>query len=76
MYIDTFMYIYMQTQLEIEPRFPIFGGWKTTFTVGYDLPLQDFLFEADGGKRVLNITFGCPIGEILVEKHIVKASLL
>ncbi|KAF3321095.1 dolichyl-diphosphooligosaccharide--protein glycosyltransferase subunit 1A [Carex littledalei] len=64
-----------RTQLEIEPRFPIFGGWKTTFTVGYDLPLQDFLFEADGGKRVLNITFGCPIGEILVEKHIVKVVL-
>lgn len=64
----------MQTQLEIEPRFPIFGGWKTTFTIGYGLPLQDFLFESDGGKRVLNITFGCPIGEVLVEKHIVKAS--
>lgn len=64
-----------KTQLEFEPRFPIFGGWKTTFTIGYDLPLQDFLFESDGGKRVLNTTFGSPIGEILVEKHVVKVVL-
>ncbi|KAJ4777848.1 Dolichyl-diphosphooligosaccharide--protein glycosyltransferase subunit 1 [Rhynchospora pubera] len=64
-----------RTQLEIEPRFPIFGGWKTTFTIGYSLPLHDFLFEADGGKRVLNMTFGCPLDEVLVEKHIVKVVL-
>jgi len=57
--------------LEIEPRFPLFGGWQTTFTVGYGLPLEDFVFYSDG-KRFLNITFGSPIEEILIEKLIVK----
>ncbi|EMS47419.1 hypothetical protein CFC21_068757 [Triticum aestivum] len=60
-----------KTQLEIEPRFPLFGGWQTTFTIGYGLPLQDFVFSADG-KRFLNITFGSPMEEILIEKLIVK----
>lgn len=63
--------ILLQTQLEIEPRFPLFGGWQTTFTIGYGLPLQDFVFSSDG-KRFLNITFGSPMEEILIEKLIVK----
>ncbi|KAL6645411.1 hypothetical protein ACP70R_017019 [Stipagrostis hirtigluma subsp. patula] len=63
-----------KTQLEIEPRFPLFGGWQTTFTIGYGLPLQDFVFYSDG-KRFLNITFGSPLEEILIEKLIVKVVL-
>ncbi|THU69334.1 hypothetical protein C4D60_Mb08t13340 [Musa balbisiana] len=64
-----------KTQLEIEPRFPIFGGWKTSFTIGYGLPLQDFLFKVDG-KRMLNITFGSPMDEVIVDNLIVKANAL
>ncbi|OAY85342.1 Dolichyl-diphosphooligosaccharide--protein glycosyltransferase subunit 1A, partial [Ananas comosus] len=60
-----------ETQFGIQPRFPIFGGWRTTFTIGYSLPLQDFLFESDG-KRVLNITYGCPIQEAVADKLIMK----
>lgn len=63
-----------RTQLEIEPRFPMFGGWRTTFTIGYGLPLQDFLFESEG-KRVLNMTFGCPMDEVVIENLIVKVVL-
>ncbi|CAL9113906.1 dolichyl-diphosphooligosaccharide--protein glycosyltransferase subunit 1A-like [Musa acuminata AAA Group] len=63
-----------KTQLEIEPRFPIFGGWKTSFTIGYGLPLQDFLFKVDG-KRMLNITFGSPMDEVIVDNLIVKVVL-
>uniref|UniRef100_A0A0E0DPI2 Dolichyl-diphosphooligosaccharide--protein glycosyltransferase subunit 1 n=1 Tax=Oryza meridionalis TaxID=40149 RepID=A0A0E0DPI2_9ORYZ len=63
-----------KTQLEVEPRFPLFGGWQTTFTIGYGLPLQDFVFNSDG-KRFLNITFGSPVEEILIEKLIVKVVL-
>lgn len=63
----------MQTQLEIEPRFPIFGGWRTSFTIGYSLPLQDFLFVSEG-NRFLNSTFGSPIDEIVIDNLIVKVS--
>ncbi|KAK9061264.1 hypothetical protein SSX86_018444 [Deinandra increscens subsp. villosa] len=59
---------YSKSELEIEPRYPLLGGWKATFIIGYGLPLEDVLFESDDGKRYLNFTFGCPIAETLVNK--------
>ncbi|KAF3791262.1 Dolichyl-diphosphooligosaccharide--protein glycosyltransferase subunit 1A [Nymphaea thermarum] len=61
-----------KTELRIEPRYPLFGGWKTDFTIGYGLPLQDFLFESEG-KLVLNFSFGCPIDEVVIDNLVVKA---
>ncbi|GMY28953.1 dolichyl-diphosphooligosaccharide--protein glycosyltransferase subunit 1A-like [Fagus crenata] len=63
-----------KTELEIEPRYPMFGGWRTAFTIGYGLPLQDFLFQAEG-RRYLNISFGCPMNEVVIETLIVKVVL-
>lgn len=65
----------LQSELEIEPRYPLFGGWKATFVIGYGLPLQDFLFESPDGRRYLNFTFGCPLVEMVVDKLTVKVSL-
>lgn len=64
----------MQTELEIEPRYPLLGGWKTFFTFGYGLPLKDYLF-ATQGKRFVNISFGSPINELLVDELVVKVLL-
>lgn len=60
-----------KTLLDIEPRYPMFGGWRTSFTIGYGLPLQDFLFKSEG-KRFLNISFGCPMNDVVIENLIVK----
>ncbi|KAK6939108.1 Ribophorin I [Dillenia turbinata] len=54
-----------------EPRYPMFGGWRTSFTVGYGLPLKDLLFEIEG-KRFLNFSFESPINEVAIDKLIVK----
>lgn len=62
------------TRLEIEPRYPLFGGWRTAFTIGYGLPLEEYLFESEG-KRFLNITFGCPMQEMVIDNLIVKVVL-
>ncbi|KAL4590068.1 hypothetical protein LXL04_002987 [Taraxacum kok-saghyz] len=43
---------YSKSELEIEPRYPLLGGWRATFVIGYGLPLQDFLFESSDGKRL------------------------
>ncbi|XP_059460364.1 dolichyl-diphosphooligosaccharide--protein glycosyltransferase subunit 1A [Corylus avellana] len=63
-----------KTELVIEPRYPMFGGWRTAFTIGYGLPLQDFLFES-GKKRYLNISFGSPMDEVVIDTLIVKVVL-
>ncbi|XP_061347051.1 dolichyl-diphosphooligosaccharide--protein glycosyltransferase subunit 1B [Gastrolobium bilobum] len=66
---------FLKSELEIEPRYPLFGGWKATFVIGYGVPLQDFLFESPDGRRYLNFTFGCPLAETVVDKLIVKVVL-
>ncbi|GFQ06796.1 dolichyl-diphosphooligosaccharide--protein glycosyltransferase subunit 1a [Phtheirospermum japonicum] len=63
-----------KTLLEIEPRYPMFGGWRTSFTIGYGLPLKEFLFQSEG-KRFLNISFGCPVNDVIVENLTVKVVL-
>ncbi|XP_010253704.1 PREDICTED: dolichyl-diphosphooligosaccharide--protein glycosyltransferase subunit 1B [Nelumbo nucifera] len=64
-----------KSELEIEPRYPLFGGWKATFVIGYGLPLQDFLFESSDGRRYLNFSFGCPVAGTVVNKLILKVVL-
>lgn len=65
----------MQSELEIEPRYPLFGGWHCTFTIGYGLPLQDFLFESDDGRRYINLTFGCPLLDTVVDDLTIKVRI-
>ncbi|KAK6144771.1 hypothetical protein DH2020_021591 [Rehmannia glutinosa] len=55
-----------KSELLIEPRYPLFGGWKSTFVIGYGVPLQDFLFESAAGARYLNYSFGCPLADTVV----------
>ncbi|CAN4096206.1 unnamed protein product [Withania somnifera] len=66
---------FKKSELLIEPRYPLFGGWKSTFVIGYGVPLEDFLFEAADGTRYLNYSFGCPLAETVVEKLTVKVVL-
>lgn len=66
---------FRKSELEIEPRYPLFGGWKSTFVIGYGVPLQEFLFEAPDGRRYLNFSFGCPLTETVVDKLTVKVVL-
>lgn len=32
-------------ELNLRPRFPLFGGWKTKYTVGYNVPSYEYLFH-------------------------------
>ncbi|KAG7200307.1 hypothetical protein KM043_017771 [Ampulex compressa] len=33
-------------ELNLRPRFPLFGGWKTRYTVGYNVPSYEYLFHS------------------------------
>ncbi|XP_063797234.1 dolichyl-diphosphooligosaccharide--protein glycosyltransferase subunit 1 [Pseudophryne corroboree] len=43
-------------EMEIRPRFPLFGGWKTHYTVGYNLPSYEYLYNL-GDQYALRIRF-------------------
>ncbi|KAM4650834.1 LOW QUALITY PROTEIN: dolichyl-diphosphooligosaccharide--protein glycosyltransferase subunit 1 [Discoglossus pictus] len=32
-------------EMEIRPRFPLFGGWKTHYMIGYNLPSYEYLYN-------------------------------
>jgi len=48
------------TKVQLQPRFPLFGGWQTKFCWGYLIPTEQVLFyDVDNPTRfTLNITFG------------------
>ncbi|CAM1324160.1 RPN1 (predicted), partial [Pycnogonum litorale] len=33
-------------ELELRPRFPLFGGWKTQYKIGYNIPSYEYLFNS------------------------------
>lgn len=41
-------------ELDLRPRFPLFGGWKTHYLVGYNVPSYEYLFYK-GDVHVLNM---------------------
>lgn len=52
--------------LELKPRYPVFGGWKYNFKVGWDADLKSFLRKvARGNDYVLKVPFleGPKMGE-------------
>eukprot|EP00271_Cylindrocystis_brebissonii_P002703 TRINITY_DN13489_c0_g1_i1.p1 TRINITY_DN13489_c0_g1~~TRINITY_DN13489_c0_g1_i1.p1 ORF type:complete len:622 (+),score=114.77 TRINITY_DN13489_c0_g1_i1:92-1957(+) len=63
------------TQLEIEPRYPLLGGWLTTFILGYSVPLEDFVKQTKDGRKVFSYNVGCPFEDVVVEDLEVKVVL-
>ncbi|KAF2012230.1 oligosaccharyltransferase alpha subunit [Aaosphaeria arxii CBS 175.79] len=44
--------------LELKPRYPVFGGWKYSFRVGWDANLSSYLRKVAGGDSyVLKVPF-------------------
>jgi len=43
-----------ESVLELTPRFPMFGGWRNHFTIGYNVPSATFLSK-DSGKFRLQV---------------------
>ncbi|KAK3341672.1 Ribophorin I [Lasiosphaeria hispida] len=43
--------------LEIKPRYPIFGGWKYPFTIGWNSDAKNFVRTTASGGYVLNVPF-------------------
>lgn len=43
-------------EIELRPRFPLFGGWKTHYVIGYNVPSYQYLYN-DGDNYVLKMRF-------------------
>ncbi|XP_060691309.1 dolichyl-diphosphooligosaccharide--protein glycosyltransferase subunit 1 [Hemiscyllium ocellatum] len=43
-------------EMEVRPRFPLFGGWKTHYVIGYNLPSYEYLYNL-GDQYALKMRF-------------------
>jgi oligosaccharyltransferase complex subunit alpha (ribophorin I) len=50
-------------------------GWHCTFAAGYGLPLEDFLFESVDGRLYINLTFGIPPLDTVVDDFATTVSV-
>ncbi|XP_045482474.1 dolichyl-diphosphooligosaccharide--protein glycosyltransferase subunit 1 [Harmonia axyridis] len=42
-------------ELELRPRFPLFGGWRSSYTLGYNVPSYQYLYKKGGNEYVLSM---------------------
>ncbi|GAB6022985.1 hypothetical protein CHUAL_007080 [Chamberlinius hualienensis] len=62
-------------ELDIRPRFPLFGGWKTQYTLGYNLPSYEYLYNR-GDDFILKMRFLDHVyDDMIVEELIVRIIL-
>jgi hypothetical protein len=55
-----------EVEVQLETRFPIFGGWKTQFHLGYSVPTENALTRAED-RYHLKVDFFAPFDNVWVE---------
>mmetsp|Transcript_2521 Transcript_2521/g.3896 ORF Transcript_2521/g.3896 Transcript_2521/m.3896 type:complete len:235 (-) Transcript_2521:26-730(-) len=62
---------------DIEPRFPVFGQWKTDWNQGYNMPTEMHLYneEKDASKYILEVDFMHAYDNSLAEDYTVRVVL-
>lgn len=53
--------------LEIQTRFPLFGGWQSQFYIGYTIPTEMALFTTEDDQYKLKLDFSSPFHNVWVE---------
>ncbi|BGP19266.1 hypothetical protein JCM10213_008216 [Rhodosporidiobolus nylandii] len=63
--------------LELQPRYPLMGGWNYSFTIGYDVPLDEFVKTRKEGKGhyVAAVPFLTPLKDVAVDEVKVQIRL-
>jgi len=62
-------------ELEIETRFPMFGGWKTQFYIGYSIPTGIALYQDSSDRYNLKLDFYTAFENVYVEEMELKVVL-
>jgi len=61
-------------ELDLRPRFPLFGGWRTHYTIGYNVPSFEYLFHKGENymlkMRVIDHVFDDMVVDELITKVI------
>uniref|UniRef100_T1JMK6 Dolichyl-diphosphooligosaccharide--protein glycosyltransferase subunit 1 n=1 Tax=Strigamia maritima TaxID=126957 RepID=T1JMK6_STRMM len=58
-------------EVDLRPRFPLFGGWKTHYILGYNLPSYEYMYNS-GDEFVIKMRF---IDHVYDDMHVEKATV-
>jgi len=60
-------------EFDFQPRFPLFGNWKTEFYIGYNIPLVNVLSLSPGGHSYrFQYNFGTPLENTIITSYTLK----
>ncbi|XP_053672599.1 dolichyl-diphosphooligosaccharide--protein glycosyltransferase subunit 1 [Anopheles nili] len=62
-------------ELDLRPRFPLFGGWRTHYTLGYNVPSFEYLFQ-NGDNFLLKMRVVDHIFDDMVVDEVVTKIIL
>ncbi|KAI9470537.1 MAG: Ribophorin I [Benjaminiella poitrasii] len=60
--------------LEIQPRYPLFGGWNYTWYHGYNADLGSYV-RRHGDKYILNVNFVENVKDMTIDKAVIRVVL-
>lgn len=69
--VDWYQYLLVQ----LKPRFPLFGGWKTIYTLGYNIPAYEYLQRSNNKFKLSMLFLDHVYSNMHVEKLEVKITL-
>lgn len=61
--------------MKLEFRFPILGGWKNIFYIGYSLPSKFHITDKGNGQFKLSLNFGIPFKNVISKSFSLKINL-
>ena len=64
-----------RTVMEINPRFPMFGGWKTEWYQGYNVAAGPYLTANDDGSFTLAFDANLPFADLPVRDYALRVVL-
>lgn len=62
-------------ELTLRPRFPLFGGWKTRYVIGYNVPSYEYLFN-EGSEFTLKMRLMDHVFDTMVVDHLTTMIIL
>ena len=66
---------FTESKLELGMRFPLYGGWKTSFYMGYNLPISGFVESNSDGRYEMTVDLSTPFAAINTEELTVRVIL-
>lgn len=56
-------------ELELRPRYPLFGGWRSSYTLGYSVPSYQYLYRNSDNKFALRMRL---IDNVFDDMHVAE----